>query len=116
MKFLSLEPFVPSGSDFEKAKEFFRELGFSVTWDGGDYVGFQKDGSRFILQNYNNTAFAENLMLNVAISSAQDFWQFVHDKNLVDKFGIRLGMPTRQPYGLEVNIIDAAGVCWHFVE
>jgi hypothetical protein len=116
MEFLSLEPFVPSGNDFEKSKELFRELGFTVTWDGGDYVGFQKDGCRFILQNYHNPAFAENLMLNVAVSSAQEFWQFVQDKNLAEKFGIRLGTLTRQPYGLEVNIIDPAGVCWHFVE
>ena len=30
MKFLSLEPFVPSGSNYEGAKELFRELGFNI--------------------------------------------------------------------------------------
>jgi len=30
MQFLSLEPFVPSGADFEASKQFFQELGFSI--------------------------------------------------------------------------------------
>jgi hypothetical protein len=41
MKFLSLEPFVPSGSNFESSKQLFQQLGFKITWDAGDYVGFE---------------------------------------------------------------------------
>jgi len=33
MKFLSLEPFVPSGSNFEGSKQFFLELGFTISWE-----------------------------------------------------------------------------------
>ena len=40
MKFLSLQPFVPSGKNFEASKNFFQELGFTISWDAGDYVGF----------------------------------------------------------------------------
>jgi hypothetical protein len=40
----------------------------------------------------------------------------VLEKKLVERFGIRIGAVTQQPYGKEVNIIDIAGVCWHFVE
>ena len=116
MKFLSLEPFVPSGSNFESSKEFFQELGFILSWDADDYVGFEKDGCKFILQKYNNKDFAENFMVSVSISDAKEFWDEVNKKQLPQKFGIRLGEPTKQPYGKEVNIIDLAGVCWHFVE
>jgi len=42
MKFLSLQPFVPSGNDFEGSKEFFQQLGFNVRWDAGVYVAFEK--------------------------------------------------------------------------
>ncbi|HLX92430.1 MAG TPA: hypothetical protein VKR32_12150 [Puia sp.] len=35
---------------------------------------------------------------------------------LAEKYRIRVGEPTEMPYGLEVNIIDMAGVCWHFIE
>ena len=116
MKFLSLQPFVPSGSNFEGAKQFFTELGFTVSWDAGDYIGFEKDGCRFILQKYDQKDFAENFMISVGIPDAQEFWNEINHKQLAGKFGIRLSKPVQQPYGKEVNIIDLAGVCWHFVE
>jgi len=116
MKFLSLEPFVPSGSDFEGSKQFFQELGFKINWNAGDYIGFDRDGCKFILQKYENKAFAENLMISVKVSNVEEFWKSVNEKQLPEKFGIRIGKPTKQPYGIEVNIIDIAGVCWHFVE
>ena len=116
MKLLSLEPFIPSGSNFEGAKQLFQELGFRINWNAGDYVGFERDGCKFILQKYNNQAFAENLMINVRVDNAEGFWKEVTEKGLAEKFGVRIGKPTQQPYGKEVNLIDMAGVCWHFVE
>jgi predicted lactoylglutathione lyase len=116
MKLLSLEPFVPSGSNFEGSKQFFQELGFNINWDAGDYIGFEKDGCKFILQKYNNKEFAENFMISVKINNAEEFWKEVNEKKLPEKFGIRIGKPAQMPYGKEVNIIDLAGVCWHFVE
>lgn len=116
MKLLSLEPFIPSGSNFETSKQLFQELGFAINWDGGDYVGFERDGCKFILQNYNNEEFAQNLMINVKVTNAEEFWKFVTEKKLPERFGIRITKPKQQPYGKEVNIIDIAGVCWHFVE
>lgn len=116
MKFLSLEPFVPSGSNFEGAKQLFLELGFTINWDSGDYIGFQRDDCRFILQKFKNKEFAENFMISVKISSVDEFRKEVNDKKLTEQFGISLGYPTDQPYGREINLIDMAGVCWHFVE
>jgi len=116
MKFISLEPFVFSGPDFERSKLFFQELGFKMVWDAGDYAGFETDGCKFILQKYDNKKFAENFMISVSISNADEFWNEVNEKGLPQKFGIRLSTPSAQPYGKEVNIIDLAGVCWHFVE
>jgi hypothetical protein len=116
MKFLSLEPFVPSGSNFEGSKQFFQELGFTINWDAGDYVGFEKDGCKFILQKYDSRDFAENFMLSVKVDNAEEFRSSVLQKKLPEKFGIRIGNVRQMPYGKEVNIIDIAGVCWHFVE
>lgn len=116
MKFLSLEPFIPSGKNFDRSKELFVELGFRENWDAGDYAGFEKDGCKFILQKYDNKEFAENLMISMRVSSADEFWKFVNEKKLGEKFGIRITAPKQQPYGKEVNLIDLAGVCWHFVQ
>jgi len=116
MKFLSLEPFVPSGKNFEGSKQFFQELGFKINWDAGDYIDFEKDGLKFILQKFDNIEFAQNFMVSVKIENAEIFWKELNDKKLAERFPIRIGKPTKQPYGIEVNIIDIAGVCWHFVE
>lgn len=116
MKFLSLEPFIPSGNDFESAKQFFAALGFTITWDTGGYAGFERDGCKFILQQYDNVEFAQNLMISVKVDDVAAFRNAVLEKKLPEKFGIRIGQVTNQPYGKEVNIIDKAGVCWHFVE
>lgn len=116
MKFISLEPFVPSGSNFELSKQLFQELGFTINWDAGDYSGFQRDDCKFILQKYDNKSFAENLMLSISVSNVDEFWKDVNEKKLTEKFGIKIGKPTNQSYGREVNIIDLAGVCWHFVQ
>ena len=116
MQFLSLEPFIPSGNNFDASKNLFVELGFIINWDAGDYIGFEKDGCKFILQKYDNKAFAENLMINVKVDDVQAFRNSLMEKKLPEKFGIRIGEITNQPYGKEVNLIDIAGVCWHFVE
>ena len=116
MKFLSLEPFVPSGTNFEGSKQFFQELGFEINWDAGDYVGFEKDGCKFILQKYDKADFAENYMVSVRVSNVEEFRNSVIEKGLPEKFGIRIGKVNQQAYGKEVVIIDIAGVCWHFIE
>ena len=55
-------------------------------------------------------------MLSVKVDHVIDFRNHVLEKRLPEKFGIRIGEVTQQPYGKEVNVIDIAGVCWHFVE
>jgi hypothetical protein len=116
MKFLSLEPFVPSGNDFDRSKQFFLELGFTINWEVEGYAGFQRDECRFVLQHFDNKAFAENFMLSVKVDDVEAFRNKVLEKNLPEKFRIRIGQIAKQPYGREVNIIDCAGVCWHFVQ
>jgi hypothetical protein len=73
MKFLSLEPFVPSGSNFEGSKQFFLELGFKINWDAGEYIGFERDSCKFILQNYDQKNFAENFMVSVKVDNVEEF-------------------------------------------
>jgi hypothetical protein len=116
MKFLSLSPFVPSGVKYEESKQLFQELGFSLNWEQGDLAGFGRDGCFFVLQRFEQKEFAENFMLSVRISDAKEFHELVTGKKLAERFGIRVGNISERPYGKEVNIIDLAGVCWHFIE
>lgn len=116
MTIFSIETFIPSGPDFEKSKQFFQELGFSINWEQHGLAGFEKDGCNFILQDYHVAGFAENLMLSVRIDDSEAFYKMVIEKKLPETFGIRIMQPQIQPYGKEVNLIDIAGVLWHFIE
>jgi hypothetical protein len=116
MKYNSIETFVPSGSDFQAARQLFLELGFNIVWEANGFVGFENNGCRFILQNYNAKEFAENFMMSVKVDNLEEFWLKLTEKNLPEKFGVKLKAPTDFPWGREVNLIDMAGVCWHFAQ
>jgi hypothetical protein len=116
MQYLSLQPFVPSGDNFAASKQLFIALDFKVSWDAGDYVGFEKDECRFILQKFENKAFAENLMITIRVTDVNEWYKNVMEKQLPGEFGVRISAPKEMPYGKECNLIDIAGVCWHFVE
>jgi predicted lactoylglutathione lyase len=116
MQFLSLEPFVPSGPDFKKSRELFLALGFKINWEEEGYAGFERDGCKFILQEFNRKDFAENFMISVKVSSAAEFLNMVKVENLSGRFNVRFTDIQEMPYGKEVNMTDCAGVCWHFVE
>ena len=116
MQILSLQPFVPSGPNHEQSKQFFLELGFTVNWDAGDYTGFECNGCRFILQNFNNRDFAENFMVSVAVPDVAALQKEITDKQLTQRFDVKFSKILHQPYGKELNLIDLAGVCWHFVQ
>jgi hypothetical protein len=116
LKFNSIEPFIPSGSNFEASKQLFLALGFTINWESEGYVGLQRDQCKFILQHYDNQSFAENLMVRVAISDLDAFWQEIQQKELTSKFAIKVNEPKNYPYGREMHLIDIAGVCWHFAQ
>ncbi len=116
MKYNSIEPFIPSGADFQASRLLFLELGFQINWETADYIGFENNECRFILQKYDDKAFAENLMMRVTVDDLDEFWQKISKMNLPEKFGVNLREPTDFPWGREVNLIDIAGVCWHFAK
>ncbi len=114
MKYNSIECFVPSGRDFQASRQLFLALGFNISWETDEYIGFENNGCRFILQRYDEKPFAENFMLSVKVDDLDEFWQKISQLNLPEKFGVKLKEPTDFPWGREVNLIDIAGVCWHF--
>lgn len=116
VKFNALEPFIPSGSDFEASKKLFIALGFQINWENNGYVGFQRDNCSFILQDYNDKHFAENLMMRLVVNDLDAFWHEVNVLDLTKKFDIKLKEPTIFPYGREMHLIDIAGVCWHIAQ
>jgi hypothetical protein len=111
---LGLLPFVPSGKDFEKSRALFKELGFTELWSAEGYCGFQQGAAKFILQAFDDEAFAGNLMIKVEVRDLDAWWEEIAAKDLSSQFpGVRMRPPTDFPWGREVHLTDLAGVCWH---
>jgi hypothetical protein len=116
MKVLNIRAFVPSGNDFDKSKQLFTELGFDIAFDGGNYIRFEKDGCSFFLQDYDSGDCTQHFMMAVGIADTEAFRKDVLEKKLPEKYGIKVSPIMEQPYGKEVNVVDIAGVLWHFVQ
>ena len=75
MKLTALKPFVPSGKSFDAAKSFFRELGFTVSWEAPGYAELQLGAAAFILQDIDNQTLQENFMVFVSVDDLDAWWR-----------------------------------------
>lgn len=111
---VGLLPFVPGGADYEESRRLFLALGFRETWSNSGYTEFVWGAAKFILQDYNEPAFAQNLMMKLEVEDLDAWWTEIEPKLLAEKIpGFRINPPTAVPWGREVCFIDLAGVCWH---
>ena len=114
LQVLSLSPFVPSGKDYAASRRLFVELGFEEIWENDGYAGFRNGDAKFILQNFHDDAFAQNLMIRLEVPNLDAWWEAVSKKSLEKVYPrCRINPPKDFPWGREVNFIDLAGVCWH---
>jgi uncharacterized glyoxalase superfamily protein PhnB len=116
MSILALKPFIPSGPDFRAAKAFFRDLGFSVTWENEGYAELRLGAAAFILQDLQNSELQHNLMMLASVEDLDDWWQHILASGVLQRYpAVEAKGPTDYPWGQrEVHLIDPAGVCWHF--
>lgn len=114
MKITDIKPFVPS-KDHALCKKFYQDLGFKMTWEGDMLAAFERDGTVFLLQDFYVKELAENYMLAMAVDNVDEWWQFIQDAKLAEKYpGIRLKAPEMKPWGLyTLQLIDPTGVLWH---
>jgi hypothetical protein len=111
---VSLLPFVPSGKDYDASRRLFADLGFEETWEHDGLAGFRNGEAQFILQKFDDEAFAGNFMVKLNVKDLNSWWAAVSLKQLDKTYpGFRIKSPADFPWGREVNFIDLAGVCWH---
>lgn len=111
-----LQPFIPSGPDFDVAKSFFIALGFQIKWE--EYVGFRFGDAQFILQGLNNQESQNNLIIQAVVKDLDDWWTHILESGVLETYpGVSAKEPAHYPWGeREIHLIDTAGVAWRFVE
>ena len=114
---VAIRPFVPA-KDHAASRNFYRALGFRVTY-ADEHIALLKLGSfSFILQNYYLKEFAENCMIQMMVRDADAWWRHAGVEAAVAPFGVKPPKPpAMQPWGLKVGFIfDPSGVLWHVAE
>ena len=110
----ALYPFVPSGSQYARAIEFFGELGFEREWGTDEICGLRFGAAYFLLQNVDVRVWQENQMVTYEVADLEAYWAELAALDLPGRYpGVKLKPPATFPWGREVHIINLGGVCWH---
>jgi uncharacterized glyoxalase superfamily protein PhnB len=114
---VDIKAFVPA-KDFELAKQFYIDLGFTMLWAADAVSEFEAGAFRFLLQKFYVKEHAENFMMQLMVEDADAWWQHIEDVGLAAKYpGTKASPPAMQPWGLRVlYLIDPSGVLWHTAE
>ena len=112
---LEITTFISAGKNYEKAIQFYLEIGFELDWKSNEIAILKKDKSRFFLQNYPNAWAQDNFMMNLEVANIDDWWSKLSNLNLEEKYGgVKLKAPQDYPWGKrEIHLIDPCGVLWH---
>lgn len=113
LRVTELRAFIPA-LDFERSKQFYQELGFTMDWEAGELAYFHFEGQCcFLLQDFNQPTFATNFMMHMVVEDVDAWLQRVHESGVAEKYGVRVGAIESQPWGMRDFVLyDPAGVLW----
>lgn len=114
---LDLKAFVPA-RNFELAKQFYQDLGFTLNWGSDQIAELQIGSSRFLLQPFYVKDHAENFMMSLMVEDVDEWWSHIERIGLTKKYpGTSAKPPAMQPWWLRVlYLIDPTGILWHITE
>lgn len=113
----SIRPFIGS-KDFKISKEFYHLIGFKGhELDKGMSLFILDENFSFYLQDYYVKEWIENTMVFVELTNIEKTQDFILSLELDKRFdGVRIRSNIHFEHGMELHLIDPAGVCWHFCE
>ena len=114
LKTIELKTFLPS-KDFEVSKQFYADLGFTKASDENGMAYFHHGDCSFLLQNFYEPTFAENLMMHLLVEDVHAWHEQVTASGIADKYSVKVSSVTQQPWGmLDFIVFDPSGVLWRF--
>lgn len=110
--------FIPAGPHYDKAIQFYEEMGFVVDWRSEALAVLKNGKCRFFLQNIPNGWTQDNFMMTLVVENLDHWWTKLSVLQLDKKYdGVKLRAPEMYPWGKrEIHLIDTCGVLWHICE
>lgn len=96
LKAVEIKTFIPA-KDFEQSKQFYSDIGFTKASDTNGVAYFHHDNCSFLLQNFYEKAFAENLMMHILVEDIHSWNQAIKDSCIAEKYNVKVSKITEQP-------------------
>jgi catechol 2,3-dioxygenase-like lactoylglutathione lyase family enzyme len=113
---IETKAFVPA-IDFEASKQFYLALGFEVPWCSEDLAYVRHGNTSFLLQAFNEPAFAANFQMHLLVENVDDWHVHVLASGVVARFGVAVGQPEDQPWAMrDFTLFDPSGVLWRIAQ
>lgn len=109
---IEIKAFVPA-RDLTESLAFYTALGFEAAMESDDlaYLGHGK--TAFLLSHFYNPEHANNFVMHMLVTNADDWYQNVLASGVVEKFSVRTSPPDNRPWGIrDFTLIDPTGVLW----
>lgn len=111
-KLLSLTPLVPTGGTLAESIAFYvGEMGFTVTWQGENMAGIQRDSIAFNLCESTSQVWIENSSFSIGTSNLEELYEEFKG------IAARVGPLEMKVWGRrEFHVILPSGVCLQFFQ
>ena len=107
-----IKAFVPS-KNFERSKQFYRDLGFTQASEGGGIAYFHFGSVSFLLQDFCAESLAENFMMHILVEDVNAWWDHVQQSGVLTKYGVKVTALEDQPWHMrDFCLYDPSGVLW----
>lgn len=111
-----IKAFVPA-RDFERSKQFYRDLGFTMASDGGGVAYFHFGDASFLLQDFCAEGLPENFMMHLLVQDVDAWREHVVRSGVVARYGVKLTETELQPWGMrDFCLFDPSGVLWRVAQ
>lgn len=113
---VEIKAFVPA-LDFERSKRFYRALGFEIPWSDDELAYLHHGDTSFLLQAFNQPAFAQQLQMHLLVENVDDWHAHVQASGVAADFGVQVGEPQDQPWAMrDFVLFDPSGVLWRVAQ
>ena len=117
LKAFDLKAFVGT-RDFGLSKAFYLAAGFEIHWESETLIEFGVSGCRFLLQDYYEKSWCENMMMHLTVEDAEGWYSRIAEVLADRKYGAaKTQAPQREERGALVTYFwDPSGVLWHIAQ
>lgn len=107
-----IKAFVPA-RDFERSKQFYRDLGFTMASEGGGVAYFHVGHASFLLQDGCAESQGEHCVMHLLVEDVEAWWRHVAESGVAATYGVTASGIETQPWRMrDFSLFDPSGVQW----